>query len=305
MQNPREPQEYDNSLKALFGDEAATILPQLLPGTELIDEQNIEIDRSKLRADLVYNVLQKGLPHILHMELQTGADADMPLRLLQYHVGLLVKHKKPVISVVLYPFKVKAPAPPFEEMSADEVVLFLKYQELRMWEMEACKFVQGHAVCVYTLLPAMKGASVSLLVQALEEMEQYYSKEELRHHLGRFYRIMQKSKTMSKYDKQQVKEVLDMQYGRDWFIDTMPEVIDRVAQGEARGEARGKVEGKVEGVQQSLLLIISTHFPALEKLAQQQVARITDLNVLHQLVKQIVIASSEEEVRQLLNRTIA
>jgi hypothetical protein len=147
----------------------------------------------------------------------------------------------------------------------------------------------------------MKGASVSLLVQALEEMEQYYSKEELRHHLGRFYRIMQKSKTMSKYDKQQVKEVLDMQYGRDWFIDTMPEVIDRVAQGEARGEARGKVEG----VQQSLLLIISTHFPALEKLAQQQVARITDLNVLHQLVKQIVIASSEEEVRQLLNRTIA
>jgi hypothetical protein len=54
MQNTREPQEYDNSLKALFGDEAATILPQLLPGTELIDEQNIEIDRSKLRADLVY-----------------------------------------------------------------------------------------------------------------------------------------------------------------------------------------------------------------------------------------------------------
>ena len=64
---------YDSTLKMLFGDEAADILPLLIPGTELLHDHNIEIDRSQLRADLVYNILYKGLPHILNMELQTDS----------------------------------------------------------------------------------------------------------------------------------------------------------------------------------------------------------------------------------------
>lgn len=85
MRPRTEPQHYDNTLKALFGDEAAQILPQLLSETELAGEQNIGIDRSKLKTDLVYNIKHKGLPHILNMELQTDADSTMHIRLLQYH----------------------------------------------------------------------------------------------------------------------------------------------------------------------------------------------------------------------------
>ena len=104
---------YDRTLKALFGDEAAEILPQLLPGTELLHDQNIEIDRTTLKADLVYNTHYKRLPHILNMELQTDEDDKMHLRLLQYHANLLEKYEKPVLSVVLYPFERKVPIPPF------------------------------------------------------------------------------------------------------------------------------------------------------------------------------------------------
>ncbi len=79
-----EQQPYDSALKSLLGDEVAEILPNLLPGAEFIGEQNIEIDRTTLRADLVYNIRYRGALHILNMELQTDADEDMPLRMLKY-----------------------------------------------------------------------------------------------------------------------------------------------------------------------------------------------------------------------------
>ena len=73
-------QPYDSALKSLMGDEVAEILPRLLPESEYISEQSIEIDRTTLRADLVYNINYRDKPHILSMELQTGADSDMVVR---------------------------------------------------------------------------------------------------------------------------------------------------------------------------------------------------------------------------------
>lgn len=51
-----ESQLYDSALKSLLGDEVAEILPNLLPGSQYVSEQNIEIDRTTLKADLVYNL---------------------------------------------------------------------------------------------------------------------------------------------------------------------------------------------------------------------------------------------------------
>ena len=53
-------QPYDHALKSLMGDHAAEIIPQLLPDTEVIREQNVEIKRELLRADLVYLVNIQG-----------------------------------------------------------------------------------------------------------------------------------------------------------------------------------------------------------------------------------------------------
>ncbi len=93
------------------------------------------------------------------------------MRVLQYHVGLLAQHKKPVITVILYPFKTTIPKPPFEEKSGEKVLLSLDYRVLAVWEMEAQQFVDEGAVCLYTLLPAMQGANAPLLIRALREMK--------------------------------------------------------------------------------------------------------------------------------------
>jgi len=296
------PPPYDSSLKALFGEEAAEILPHLIPGTELLHDHNIEIDRSQLKADLVYNTLYKGLPHVLNMELQTDEDDKMHFRLLQYHANLLAKYEKPVLSVVLYPFERKVPLPPYKEMSGDEELLNWKYRVLGLYDMEAEQFRREQAFCMYSLLPAMKGINAALLIQTLQDMRQHYPTEKMKHHLDRFWKMLQKSVTISVEDKARVEEALQMQY--DWFIDTVPEVIERVEQAEKRGEAKGKVEGEERGIakgevralQQVVLDVVQDLFPDMVDFAQIEVSLIQQPARLRQLLRDINRATDEPAV---------
>jgi hypothetical protein len=295
--------EYDCSLKALFGDEATEILPILVPGARMLHDHNIEIDRSQLKADLVYNVMYRELPHILNMELQTDEDEDMHLRLLQYHTNLHAKYKKPVLSVVLYPFEEKVPVPPYREMSGDEELMVWKYRVIGLYNMVAEQFRRQQMFCMYSLLPAMKGVDAGMLIQTLQEMKQYYTPEAMKHHLDRFWKMLQKSITISKEDKSRVEEELRMQF--DWFIDTVPEVIERVQQAEKRGEVKGKAEGLVEGevrgvtkgelqaLRQVTLTIVQDRFPDLMDFAQAEVSVIKQPALLHKLIRELHQASDE------------
>lgn len=129
-------QPYDSALKSLMGDEVAEILPNLLPEAEYISEENTEIDRTTLKADLVYNIRYEGEPHIMDLELQTGADSDMMIRMIKYHIELYDTHRLPVISMILYPFETSLPTIPFEEKSRDELLLLFPYEASARWLLE-------------------------------------------------------------------------------------------------------------------------------------------------------------------------
>jgi hypothetical protein len=75
-------QEYDQTLKALFGQEVAEILPILLPEAEFVSEHNVELDRTIIKADLVFRGLYKKEPCIINMELQSSKDGKIEVRLL-------------------------------------------------------------------------------------------------------------------------------------------------------------------------------------------------------------------------------
>lgn len=89
------PQQYDNALKGLMKDHAAEILNELIPGAELIREENNEIKRENMRADLVYAVREGGKRKIVNLELQTTTDPDIALRMLKYNFELYSLHRIP------------------------------------------------------------------------------------------------------------------------------------------------------------------------------------------------------------------
>jgi len=285
-------QPYDRALKSLLGDEVAEILPILLPGSEFVGEQNIEIDRTTIKADLVYNVQYRGNPHILNMELQTDTDHEMAIRMLRYHVGLYDKHRRPVISMVIYPFETSIPESPFRETSGDEELLRFHYRVLPLWKLDAQPFVRDHVVSMYTLLPAMKGADVPLLLQAIAEMKQRYRESELGHHLVRFRTILRRSKTVSTQDKQEVENHLD-------YYDSLLDQDPYLQQQKALERILGRTEG-IQAFQDTIIEIVKNRFPTLIELAQQRVVQIKQLDDLKQLVVQLSIAADQTAARRLL-----
>ena len=294
-----EQQPYDSALKSLLGDEVAEILPNLLPGAEFIGEQNIEIDRTTLRADLVYNIRYRGALHILNMELQTDADEDMPLRMLKYHVGLYDKHRKPVISMVMYPFETSIPESPFKETSGAEVILLLHYKVLPLWKLNAQEFVRDHVVALYPLLPAMQGVNAQLLMQAIKEMEQRYRLPQLGHHLVRFRTILHRSRTLSQQDKQLVEEYMQTY---DSLLDSDPYIQQKVALEGALQRSKALSEF-LQAYRDTIIEITKIRFPALAEAVQQRVAHIQKFEDLQRLNIQLSTVSNQTEARRILEES--
>ncbi len=279
MTDEQQRQPYDSALKSLLEDHVAEILPEILPESELVSEQNAEIARTNLRPDLVYLIRYRDEPHILNLELQTNLDSDMAYRMLLYHVELFGKYRLPVISMVMYPFETRLAETVFREVSGQETLLLFQHRVLRLWTLEAEQYMHKRVICMYTLLPAMKGANASLLMRAITEMEQRYTGSHLAHHLVRFQTILQRSTTVSAQDKQIVEDRLRM--------------YDSLLDQEIRGQ------------QKALLELIEVRFPALVEMAQQQVAHLNKSDELSRLMKQIALAPDEATARWLLSTLAA
>jgi len=293
-----EPQQYDRALKALMDDHAAEIVPELLPGSQVIQELNTEITRTNLRPDLVYRITYNGTAHILNLELQTNVDGDMNYRMLAYHVELYGKYRVPVISMVLYPFETFIPEPLFREKSGPRTLLEFPYEVLCLWQSEAEEFVRKRIVSMYTLLPAMKGVTATMLVQAIEAMESRYQRGPiLTRHVWRFQIILRRSKTLTEQEKQIVE---DKMQSYDSLLDSDPEIQAREAKVAAQAAAQTTVRVK----QEAILLIVKTRFPDLVELAKQRTVHLTP-DQLDIITQQIVIAPNEDTARSALGDVAA
>jgi hypothetical protein len=270
------------------------MLPEILPESRLISEQNAELARTNLRPDLVYLIEYKGKQRILNLELQTSEDPDMTYRMLLYFVELFGKYRLPVISIVLYPFETSIPEPVLRAGSEDDTLLHYQHQVLRLWALEAEQYVRRGVVSMYTLLPAMKGVHASMLLKAITEMEQWYTGLHLARHLVRFRTILRRSTTLSAQEKQIVEERLHMY---DSLLDEDPEIQERVAM--------AKIEGQIRGQQRAVLVIVETRFPALVEKAQKVVERLNKPDELNLLIKQITLAPDEDKAQWALDTLAA
>lgn len=215
-----------------------------------------------------------------------------------------------MISLVLYPFETTIPEPVFQEQAGFGTQLEFQHGVLRVWELEAERYLRRRVACMYTLMPAMKGVSAAMLLQVIAEMERLYQGEDLRRHLVRFRTLLRRSRTLSEPEKQQVEERLRMY---DSLLESDPYFQERLRKAEkARQQAReeglqqglqqGLQEGLREGQQKNLIELIGLRFPALKELAQQRVPLFTTDDELLQLMQRIVMAPDEEAAQQALEQ---
>jgi hypothetical protein len=288
-------------------DHAVEVIPEFIPEAAVVIEQSNEIKRENLRADLVYLIHYRNQPHVLDMELQTDKDSDMPARMLRYHVDLHLAYSLPVISVVLYLFETSIPTSPYKEESGDEELLTLHYRVIALWTLDAQEYVERGIISMYTLLPGMKGATASLLKQAIEEMEERYGQPRvLARHLARFKTILHRSRTLSEEDKQKVENYMQVY---DSLIDQDPyfqqRLTDKAEEMAARKvekvAAKRAAEKELQVLQQVALDAVEDRYPSLLELAREKIVLTRQADVLRLLVRQINKAPDEKTARWLLD----
>jgi hypothetical protein len=179
---------------------------------ELRDTQGFPI-----RADRVYKVIYRDKPHILHVEFQVSADADLPARLLVYCSVLFHVYRLPIISIVIYPFHTTLVKPPLRVMSGEQELMKLDCRILPLFEEDGTTYVRAHALSLYPLLPTMLRVDHVLIKQAIEEMISFYHEQEvvLSQQFTWMVIFLERTETILVEEKQKIWEGLKM-FDRLW-----------------------------------------------------------------------------------------
>ena len=90
QQQAQQQQAYDSTLKSLFQDQTLEMISTFIDDIENPVELNETALRPSLRVDRAYLVHRRGKQRIVHIELETSANSDMPLRMLEYY-GILYR----------------------------------------------------------------------------------------------------------------------------------------------------------------------------------------------------------------------
>ena len=216
----------------------------------------------------------------------------MAYRLAVYHTDLLYRYRLPVISMVIYLFKTTVAQSPLQEMSGAEELLTFNFRVLPLWMLDARQYVAKHAVSMYTLLPMMAHIDANMLLQAIDELIEYFrgNDSKLARRLLWLSVFLKRAETLPPLEKIQVKERLDM-------FDELLEQDEFVQKQRARGEK----EGEVKNARKVLISFIDIRYPALSELAKQQAEKITQEAMLQNILEKVFAANDEATVRTILS----
>jgi len=262
VDNPAEDiqQPYDTFVKAFFRTEMDTLVSHFLKGATLDGtledaEQNVEIDRSILKADLAYRIKYLLLRAILHIELQSGPDKTMARRMLAYFANLHLKYNVPVFCVVIFLFKCAIEQSPYTVSCGDKVILpEFHYDVIRLWEEDPEPILAEHAIPLYVLLPSMKDPTVGMLRQAIREIREFYEPQRAIEHLAQFHCVLYGTTTVSDNVKDMIGKELSMSSQYAEFMQQNPLFQQILRERESKSLAEGEIK--------VILQLLHTHFSA-------------------------------------------
>ncbi|MGH2507114.1 MAG: hypothetical protein ACRDHZ_06840, partial [Ktedonobacteraceae bacterium] len=228
----------------------------------------------------------------------------MDVRLLIYHAVLLEKYKCPVISMVVYPFEVSMARSPFLEILDNEEILTFNYRTVPLFKQDARTYVKQGAIQMYGMLPAMQGISDELLLQAIDEMVQFYKEDEalLRDELLCFRVLLARAQRLPETEILQVERRIRM---FDPSLEQDPWVQEKLAESEMRGKNKGIVEGELKEARNTVVRFIQRRFPSLTEHAKAKMLHLNQLDVINALMEQLWFAPDEYAARALLEATPA
>ncbi len=208
------------------------------------------------------------------------------------------KYFMTIVQVLVCPFETSAlPRSPFQLKWGEEVYSEHHYRVVALWQYEASRLIEQEQVELYALLPTMKEATYTLLVQALKDMRAFYTNESrLCKHLMWFDALLGRTTTVTLEDKERIRHAMVNEFrsllDEGYFVQMRAAESrqEGLAEGFAQGEAKGREEGLTEGLTEALLTATELRFPALLDLAQERVKQTRQPESLRLVLKGVKAA---------------
>jgi predicted transposase YdaD len=161
----------DNAFKVMIEKSPEQFLARILPGAELIEVLNIEMPRESLYVDALLRIRYHGKEYILHLEVQTDADASMPGRILQYLSLIWLRDRLPILPVVIWLFPVSVPASPWQLDGPEGPIVTLHFRSIKLWEEPVEEWLAAGEQAPLIFTPLLKGATMESVGVAATQIQ--------------------------------------------------------------------------------------------------------------------------------------
>lgn len=286
-------------------------MPEILEDAVYVEELTIEVIPMPKRMDGAHWITHRGKKKPLNIEFQSGPEPRLIRRMGVYHAILCYDYDCEAVSLLVYVFRCDLEESPFEE----DGLRFPLYI-LGMWTLDGRSYVEKHVMCMYTMLPTMGNVDAALLLQSIDEMVQYYKRNQAK--LARcllwFTTFLDRTDTVTREDKLEVEKRLSnfehlleesqwaQRHRAIWEKQATEKALVKGEQiGIDKGEQIGIDKGILKGLQEAVMQVISTRFPTLVSRAQPQVQQIKRVEDLKQLLTQLLVANDEAAAIKLLH----
>jgi predicted transposase YdaD len=290
---------YDDTFKIFISENAQDFASWLVKGAQVQEKLLTEFEGRKLQADALLSVIrpETGEELLLQIECQSKKDADMPERLLEYHLRARREHQRAVYSCVIYlrdDGEVQH-SPLTWIVLGDQEVLRFHYLVIEVVKMTADEFRQ---LGLPGLLPFMILTQGGATREMAEEIFAGLEQAEKRDSLAAAYTLV--SLAFGKENRIEQDWLLRRVSDMDDVLRETPVYQEMTRWAREEGLQEGRHEGRQEGLQQALLAILTERFPKLLRLAKKQMAVIEEPEILQLLIVKMSIAQSAEEAKQYL-----
>lgn len=150
------------------------VLALVAPTMTWRGELSPELPAAARQADLVWDVVfADGSPGVLHIELQTKADAAIGRRLAEYSLRLHVRDDRPVYSIVIFLRPVVSlPQSPYVMACMGEPRHTFVFDSIRLWELQPELVLGTNYYTLWPLAALMADVTVESTVALAQRIAQ-------------------------------------------------------------------------------------------------------------------------------------
>ena len=253
--------DSDNLCKRLAEEYPEQFARWLFGASGKVKVEKTELSREPVRADSV--IFSHDEDETLHAEFQTTmkSDVPVPLRFLDYYVGL--KRKNPSLRVRQVLVVLKQTGEQIPDRYEDEMAVH-RYLVVRVWEQNPAELLKHEGLLpLATLCHAESGEK--LLGEVAAEINRIKSREQRREMLN-WSRVL----AGLRYDKGLIYQILKES-------DMLEESVvyqDILQKGRRRGLQEGRQEGAEEEARKVATRLLELRFGKLSRSVQRQVERL-------------------------------